>query len=73
MAHIDDLQIQSLASLSPSEGLQCILDMRLRRKFTPTRIPKEITRKQKSIDVLGMINALNDEQLMELMLKLGAK
>lgn len=73
MAHINDLSIIALSSLEPNEGLQLILDMRLRRRFTPTRIPKENTRKQKPTDVVGMINALSDEQLMELMLKLGSK
>lgn len=75
MAHINDLPIPALSSLSETDGLQLILDIRLRRRFVPTRAPKDhsvrSSKKQKIADPLSMINSLNDEQLLALLTQLG--
>lgn len=77
MAQIDDLKIAPLNSLAPSEGLQLILDMRARRKYVPVRVPRESSdkraKKTKILNVESAIAAMSDEQLLELMSKLGDK
>jgi hypothetical protein len=63
MANIDDLSIPSLES----QGLQLILTIRERRRFTPEKV------REKKLPSEAMLNKLSDKQLADLYYTLAAK
>lgn len=72
MATLDNLKIPSLLNLAPEQGLQLILDVRLRRQQVlqepRTKFPRE--KKLPSADAL---NKLSEKQITDLYYALMAK
>ena len=71
MATLNDLVITSLSNLSPEDGINLILEMRLRRRSVPERT--KVVRARKEIPTETSIASLTEAQLADLYYTLMAK
>ena len=71
MATLNDLKITPLSKLTESEGLELILEMRLRRRNVPERAKR--TKVRKEIPPESVVDNLSEKQLADLYYTLMAK
>jgi len=73
MATLDDLAITPLSKLSPEQGMNLILEMRLRRRSVPERPAKEKVTNKRNLPPESVIANLSEKQLADLYYTLAAK